>query len=240
MKEDLVQHLSELEASIQKLKSLVNKGISGSEQLIIDKIPLLVAELDKIDDVFLGKQKYQKDYLKNWLAKKGIKPSKGDSNLKTNQKLEQAAEYLAENYTKLKEFYESLKRSQNVRIDFSFSSIKGASAYILVWGKLLKELRVIDNIENAHGKFKVEIAELKDATAFINGYWLEILLKTSIADYLKNNLGSIQNFDVLTQLHLSKPHGGMAEFDLLLMINLKVFWFECKSGDIGKYYERFE
>ena len=238
--EEFKVQINELKESIEALKSFIESHSEGIEKEIVEEIPKVVQALDSLDDKFLSRTKFSKHFLKNWLEEKGIWYSGGIASLKSDQKIVQAANFLSKNYNHLKDFYETLKRFHNIRKDFYFVSEKSTLNYILEWSQVLDEIKVIDEVKISGGRLDIAIAEIKEATFFINGYWLEVLLKSVVAEFLKNNLDKISTFDVLSQLKVTKPDGNTAEFDLLVMLNNHVFWFECKSGDIGKYYERFK
>ncbi|MBK9961549.1 MAG: hypothetical protein IPP06_09565 [Saprospiraceae bacterium] len=94
--------------------------------------------------------------------------------------------------------------------------------------------------EDRSNNLEIEIAEIHDATMFIYGHWLEILLRSKLASLLHKNLDRLESFDLLSQVVILKPDGTNSELDLLLMINERVYWFECKSGVIKDYFENLK
>ena len=58
---------------------------------------------------------------------------------------------------------------------------------------------------------------------------------------MRKNIDKISSFDIMAQVEVQTPDRKTSELDLLLMINEKIYWFECKSGQIGaKYYNLFK
>jgi hypothetical protein len=104
----------------------------------------------------------------------------------------------------------------------------------------LHQIKLIDGFQQSENEIFVEIAEIHKATHFIQGYWLEILLRSTVARLMTEYLPAVQTFDLLSQVGIQLPDGQRTEIDLLLMVNREVFWFECKSGTLGDYYGRFE
>jgi len=184
-------------------------------------------------------KKYRKGYLKEWLRDRGLEPAQATEGLSSDRYLTKTAEYLADNFSKLEEFYKSLKNGQSVRRNFNFLDHGNAMAYISTWCQMLKNHEIIDYVIEKQNGFYVDIAEMKLATFFINGYWLELLLRSEIGDLIKNNGDKIDSFDILSGVEILKPDNSLTEFDLMLMVNEQVYWFECKSGDIGRYYKLF-
>lgn len=186
-------------------------------------------------------QKYQKGFLEKWLIDKRIYVGKSSNTLQVDKKLYTIADYLSDHYHLLKDFYAQLKKSQNVKRDFKAKTTKQSISYIRKWCNMLHRNKIIDSFQFLNNQLiDIDIAEIHNATYFINGYWLEILLRNELAKILRKNIGKIISFDILAQVEIMKPNHKSSEVDLLLMLNQKVYWFECKSGDIGAtYYKRF-
>jgi hypothetical protein len=183
--------------------------------------------------------KYKKGYLKKWLKTKNLVPAQAQESLKADIYLNNAAEYLATNFSQLAEFYQRLKYGQSLKRNFTYATNSNAMKYIVQWCKMLHKQNFIDQVVEKQTEVYVDIAEMAEATLFINGFWLELVLRSQVAKLIKGNFENIQSFDILSQLHLLKPDNKMTELDLLIMINDKVYWFECKTGDIGSYYKTF-
>ena len=242
--QNLTPALRELADAIDKLADLVEQqksldGVEPARQLSIIKerfsritVPQGAANA--------WQAKYKKGYLKSWLKNRGIVPAQATESLKGNQYVADTASYLAEHFEYLAEFYQKLKYGQSQKRNFTFKGEKDSLPYIRKWCVMLKSNRFIDtSVEKEDGVY-VDIAELAEATGFINGYWLEIYLRAMISSLLKNNPEKVESFDVLSQVQLLKADGKFTEFDLLIMLNSKVYWFECKSGDVGRYYRLFQ
>ncbi|UBM60780.1 hypothetical protein LAG90_09045 [Marinilongibacter aquaticus] len=239
MKTALADTLAQLKNTIQRLNDLVESGLGQADIEALKEIPILVKALDKIDDPYQARAKYRKGFLKDWLAQKGFYTARAAETLKVDEKLLKAADYLAHNYFKLDNFFTELKWKQNIRRNFNFSDDSTAMPVILEWATMLQDSELIEMLINKQTSLYIDIAELAKATSFINGYWLEILLRSRISDWLRQNIDEVGSYDILSQVHVSKSDGKVSELDLLFMLNGKVFWFECKSGEIGKYYALF-
>ena len=188
------------------------------------------------------KKAYRKNFLREWLINKNVHIGKALDNISVQDKLYQTAAYLAEHYNNLEDFYKELKRKQVRKIEeFKYVGTVSSMRYIRKWAEMLVQNKLLDAFEplNELG-IEVDTALIKEATAFINGMWLEIYLRRQIVNFLERNYRHINAFDVLSDLHVTFPNGKSGEIDLLLMLNGQVFWFECKSGQIGnEYYEKY-
>ena len=143
--------------------------------------------------------------------------------------------------TYLEDFYKQLKRHQGLKKDFVFKTPRRSVLYIRKWVMMLFQNKIIDAykfLDNEH--IDVDIKQIHDATWFIQGFWLEIFLRSELAQLMRAYLPHIKTFDILAQAHLVLPGDFSSEIDLLLMLNDKVYWFECKSGNIGEYYKKFK
>ncbi len=186
-------------------------------------------------------KKHKKGFIKNWLLKKDISVGKGIENLKVDKKLYEVADYLADHYLELEDFYKKLKQHQGLKKDFVFRTSKRSVLYIRKWVIMLFQNKIIDAykfLDNEH--IDIDIKKIHHATWFIQGLWLEIFLRRELAQLMRENLSHINTFDILAQAQLVFPDGFSSEIDLLLMLNNKIFWFECKSGNIGTHYKKFQ
>ncbi len=239
--------LSTLAEAIDQLALLVanQKTEDNAEQVkqfsvIVQKFKQvsLAADLDTAQKHDWG-AKYTKGYLKKWLRDINLVPAQAQESLKADTYVNNAAEYLANNFSQLAEFYQKLKYGQSLKRNFTYTTNANAMSYIVQWCKMLHKQKFIDQVVEKQTEVFVDIAEMAEATSFINGFWLELVLRSQISKLIKANFESISSFDILSQLHLLKPDNKMTELDLLIMINDRVFWFECKTGDIGSYYKTF-
>lgn len=240
---DLQQAVKTLSEAIQQFEQLIVLQKTEEKEHQIKQFAVLASRFRQLSGTMLGnaaKDKYQKGWLRKWLTNRNMLPAQAIDTLKGNQFVEQTALYLAENFYELEDFYQQLKYGQSQRRNFVFKPNKNALPYIRKWSELLKQQRFIDSfVERTDGIF-IDIAELADATSFIYGHWLEVLLRVKVANYLRTSIDNITSFDVLSQVHILKPNDQHTELDLLVMINEKVYWFECKAGDIGDYYKLFK
>ena len=187
------------------------------------------------------RRKFKKGFIKNWLLERDITVGKGIDTLKVDKKLYEVADYLADHYLELEDFYKQLKRHQGLKKDFVFKTPRRSVLYIRKWVMMLFQNKIIDAykfLDNEH--IDVDIKQIHDATWFIQGFWLEIFLRSELAQLMRAYLPYIKTFDILAQAHLVFPGDFSSEIDLLLMLNDKVYWFECKSGNIGEYYKKFK
>jgi len=160
-------------------------------------------------------------------------------NLKVDDYLFAAVEYLADHYQHLHAFYKQLKYHQNIRKNFTHHTSANSISYIKKWCTMLQQHHLIDAFKIENENIYIDIAEVHNATYFIYGYWLELLLRREIAQLLHQHLSHIQSFDIISQASVMLPDKQLTELDLLLMVNNQVYWFECKSGTIQTYYEKF-
>lgn len=175
-----------------------------------------------------------------WLQKRGITVTSYQSDLRADAYLHRAAEYLVDNFNMLYDFYKAFKYGQGQQKNFTFKTNAQSAKYIHQWCKMLHDSKFIDRYEKlANGDLYIDVSSLHEAIIFINGYWLEIILRGTIASYLQKNKDIVESYDMLSGVKIVKQDGMPSELDMLLYVNGKVFWFECKSGQIGEYYEIF-
>ena len=246
----LTQSIHELSEAIEQLAAVLEQQKSTDNDIHVRQFSLLVKRFSesaqKIDSgrniasPSAIKEKHQKDFLKNWLAKKRILVADSLENLRADEYLFKTVDFLADHYTHLNDFYKQLKAHQSIKKNFTYNATQQSINYIQKWCGMLRKDKIIDSFSNTgHLSIFVDIAEMHKATNFIYGYWLEVLLRREIAILMNHYLPVIYSFDILSQVNVMKPDTTPTEFDLLLMINQKIFWFECKSGSISSYFEKF-
>lgn len=240
--------LIELSDAIEQLAMIIAEQNNTEKQEHVSQFNLVVDKFKKTTEQIKPKnkdnkeeilKKYKEGYLKKWLIDKRIYVGKNSNTLQVDKKLYTIADYLSDHYHHLKDFYTQLKKSQNVKKDFKTKTTKQSINYIRKWCNMLHRNKIIDSFQFLNNQLiDIDIAEIHKATYFINGYWLEIFLRNELAKTLRNNLDKIESFDILAQVEIMKPNHKSSEVDLLLMLNQKVYWFECKSGNIGANYYR--
>jgi len=246
----LSQILLELSDAIEELALLLAKQKAIDNEVFIKQFSLLAKKhltyshdntTEKTISPARIKSKHRKDYLRNWLKERKIFVGKAIDNLRVDEELYRVADFLTDHYRQLESFYKQLKRNQNIKKDFIARTNNSTIRYIRWWAEMLYKNKLIDSFDFLDkNQIDIDIAQIHKATYFINGYWLEILLRRELAKILRANFDKIHSFDVLTHVELVKPTRKSSELDLLLMLNNEVYWFECKSGDIGKYYKVFD
>jgi hypothetical protein len=243
----LSQILLQLSDAIEELALLLAKEKVTDSNENIKNLHLITQKIKKLQNNRNNRRqnilkKYKKGYIKKYLNVRNIYIGDYVDNLKVDKKLYKIADYLADHYMQLEDFYRQLKRHQNIKRDFIAHTNKSAIAYIRNWSRMLHENKIIDAFtELDKHKIDIDIATVADATMFINGLWLEIFLRAELAKFMRQNLNKINTFDIMAQVKVQLPDRKTSELDLLLMINEKIYWFECKSGQIGsKYYKIFQ
>lgn len=243
--------LIELSDAIEQLAMIIAKenGVKTDKsleqlELVVDKFKkstknLAEPETKEPADIL---SKYKEGYLEDWLIERNLYVGKSITGLHVDKRLSDIAEYLSDHYYHLSDFYSHLKKSQSIKSDFKMRTTKQSFKYIRKWCNMLHSNKIIDAFHSLddENSVDVDIATIYEATNFINGQWLEILLRKEIATLLVDNADKIDRFDILAQINFVKPNRTASEIDLLLMLNDKVYWFECKSGHIGEhYFKRF-
>lgn len=247
----IIQSLLELSDAIEQLATTIAQQ-KNSDQLIQQKQLSVITQKfnyakkllqpeGQEESTALIRQKYQKGFLKSHLEQHDIFISTTIENLRADENLYRAVDFLQDHFEQLKEFYTHLKRSQVLKKNFNHKSTTQATRYIQDWCKILHHHKIIDGFKViSDSEIFVDTAQIIQATSFINGYWLEVLLRREIALFLHQNLSNIHSFDILSQTTILKQDQSNTELDLLLMINQKIYWFECKSGQISGYFERYK
>ncbi|MBK9107295.1 MAG: hypothetical protein IPM92_02655 [Saprospiraceae bacterium] len=246
----LAESLQELADALEHLSQLVLLQKEADKQVPIKEFSLLVrnfkSKLNQAPNVTLQDHKTQwaskhkRNFIKNWLKSKNIKLVGAITSLKADSYLFQAVDYLASHFGNLQIFYELLKANQRNKKNFTTRTTETSLQYIQTWCDMLKQHGIIDRFETkSKSELFVDVAEIHKSAMFINGYWLELLLRSKLSLFLKQRLNKIQSFDILSQLAVIKPDGKHTELDLMLMLNGQIYWFECKSGAIGEYYQKF-
>lgn len=245
----LTQSLLELSEAIKKLADVLSIQSKADNEIHIRQFALIVNRFSQTAGQLQQpanltnesvKKKHEKGYIVKWLKQKNIISVDSVDNLKADEYLHQAVDYLAEHYNHLKDFYKQLKYQQNIRKNFTHKTTQQSINYIQKWCNMLQQHQLIDRFELPNdSEIFVDIAEVHTATNFIYGYWLEVLLRREIAQWMHKNLDKIHSFDIVSQAHILKPDRTKSEIDLLLMLNQRIYWFECKSGIIKEYYAKF-
>ena len=248
----LSQALLELSDAIEQLALALAKQSNEDRETGIRKIAVVTKHFKKIQRQILEqsdagelklliKQKHNIGWLKKFLAQRYIITGQHLNHLRVDHKLLEAARFLAQHYLELEDFYRQLKRHQYLKKDFEMLTNSQSLRYIRQWSEMLHKNKIIDAFALTGNNIDVDVNLIKQATAFINGYWLEILLRGEIARFLREHVHRIDSFDIMAQVRIQKNNTKTSELDVLLMLNEKVYWFECKSGHIGsKYYKRFK
>jgi len=249
--QNISQSLHQLSKAIEQLAEIITQEKEMDNASQVKQLSLLVNSFSDSTQQIEHKakksstsnleSKHKKGFLEDWLHKRNIYTGRSIDQLRVDERLFQVADYLADHYKVLREFYSELKRHQNFKEDFISYTDQSSFSFIKKWLRLLKDNKVIESYHVLKkNKIDVDIAEIHKATLFISGNWLEIFLRKEVALMLYKYADQIQSFDLLAQVQLIKPDKSNTELDLLLMINNEVFWFECKTGTIGSYYDRFE
>lgn|GEM_PF-3529505 len=232
----LADALDQLADVIEKQKTVDNETHVKQLSVIVKRFSDKTAVLSQPTELDIT-AKYKKGFLKQYLQQRNIQSAKYLENLKADAYLNDAAHYMMQHYEHLKEFYKQLKKRQYLRQNFTFKTNAQALQFINNWCKLLHSNKIIDHYRMASANTVfVDVSEVHQAALFILGYWLEVLLRSKVAAFLKKNIAAIAQFDILSQMEIAKPDGTVSELDLMLMLNGNVFWFECKSGQIGGDY----
>lgn len=241
----LANSLTELSDAIRQLAEILQNQSNTDNQVHIKQFSLIVKRFSATTHQIQQppneiKAKHKKGFIQQWLGQKNMAMVDGNENLKADDYLFHAVDYLADHYLHLKEFYSQLKRHQSLKKNFTHQTTRQSIEYIQRWCNMLHQQNMIDsfNITNSTDIY-VDIAEVHAAANFIYGYWLEVLLRKEVAVWFNNNLSNIESFDIVSQAYVLKPDKTKTELDLLIMVNGKVYWFECKSGDINRYYKKF-
>jgi len=85
------------------------------------------------------------------------------------------------------------------------------------------------------------IKDVKEGTIaqFLTGGWLEIYVAWLLGRQLKARF-SPARFQLLYNLKGALPDGREFESDLMALVDGKMFWVECKTGDWQDYSARFK
>ncbi len=245
--QELAVILKELSDALEDLATIIgeqkeiDKDFEKKLRQFLKKIPAKYAPpSETLSPRKALKKAYRKNFLRLWLTERNFKIGKAIDNFRGDERLFKAAEFLADHYHRLEDFYKQLKINQSRRKEnMLFLSSKETIQYIRKWAEMLVKAKLIDGFRKISGnQVDVDLALIKEATEFVNGFWLEIFLRRELANFLMTHYQEIKAFDILADIHVTYPDHTAGELDLLLMINEHVFWFECKSGQIGEEYYR--
>lgn len=242
--------IHDLSDVLERLASLIEAQTKLDDEHHIQKLSVVKKHLKTVTDATRKevnerlkaqiRSKYKKQYLLNWLKSKKITPTVYHEDLKADSLLGEVAEYLADHYDYLKDFYKLLKSRLNVKTNFTYHVPHSNAKALTQWCAMLRKYDLIDGYEQRGSELFIDISEMEKAFAFINGHWLEILMRAKITNWIIDHINEIQNFDVLSQVQIIKDDGRKSELDILIMVNNQVWWFECKSGSFSDYYELFK
>ncbi|MCS6935782.1 MAG: hypothetical protein NZM35_11650 [Chitinophagales bacterium] len=249
-KEDLAQSLLMLSDALEALaKSLQQQKQADAEgrvkefSLLVKKFTKAVQPHAATADAALRaevRKKHHKNFLIGYLQQRYIIAHSSINHLHVDEYLRQCARFLTQHYTHLRYFYRQLKSSISANRNLVFNPRGSSLQYIQKWCTMLQQHKLIDGfVQLRQGEIAVDISEIHQARLFILGTWLEVLLRSEVARWMRQHIHRLQNFDILSQVQIIKPDGKKSELDLLLMLNGKVYWFECKSNMPAGYYTRF-
>ena len=159
--------------------------------------------------------------------------------------LNRFALFLGDRYETLKDFARVLKKKSAGAHRANSLSLKNKSeseiSHVVQFGNDLKRNALLQDFRYVK-KDRVAFFELQDegiVKNFFTGDWLERYVQLKVVEVLKQLLPDVTP-KVLANAAVEFPSGEKAEFDLIVGLDSKVLWLECKSGkdypkDVSKY-----
>jgi Domain of unknown function (DUF1887) len=249
----------EKKALKESVSQLQNQVISLQEKA--EKQPIIPAKettliTPQIPEIFPIEIEDNSDQVKEWLKARNVTIIAQSQPDELDQSKYKIALFLGKNYAILEEFYQQIKKNMKKKINnqidpqsmFNYNKLSENQEDINICYQFCQLLResgflltpepVLTKSKNKEPLIKnIKTAKNEKMSNFINGDWFEYFIEQQIVAYLKANE---QEFSYMKNAKLvfgdpqQKTHDN--ELDLLFLVNKKIIWIECKSGN---HYEQF-
>ncbi len=180
----------------------------------------------------------------DFLKERGILVYEGQDDLNRNEAFEHLARHLGAHFDLLAPFYEKVKRlvasGRGSKFEIEqFTEPERSSA--VQFGTLLHRHGMLkDFYYHRSPKRALRVIPTKDGKTgqFLTGGWLEIFVSLLLSKRLRAHL-SPAKYQMLYNVKGALPDGREFEADIMAVIEGRMFWLECKTGNWQDYSARF-
>ena len=157
------------------------------------------------------------DYLMEYLKKHGIEAGKSSSYEDINPYIIRTADFIGNNFQKVRDFYSALKSILNDCREFAYTLPStddiGTFNAIVSLARYMRSnelLAVFEYIKTPERLLKIQAAQTPEAHSFISGVWLEHYVHSKAVSILTGEYACIRN------LNVTLPESEQFEVDMLI------------------------
>jgi hypothetical protein len=182
--------------------------------------------------------------LVDFLKERGILVYEGQDDLNRNEAFEHLARHLGTHFDLLAPFYEKTKRlvasGRGAKFEVEHFSDQERSAAVQFGTLLHRHGMLKDFYYHRSPKKALRVIPTKDGKTgqFLTGGWLEIFVSMLLSKRLRAHL-SPAKYQMLYNVKGALPDGREFEADIMAVVEGRMFWLECKTGNWQDYSARF-
>ncbi|RMH01092.1 MAG: hypothetical protein D6702_12310 [Planctomycetota bacterium] len=183
--------------------------------------------------------------LVDYLRSRNVVVYEGEDDLARNEAFEHLARHIGTHFKLVGPFYEKMKRAvasgHGQRIDIERWSEAERSAAVQLGTMLHRHGLLKDFYYHRSPKKQLRVIPTKDGSTaqFLTGGWLEIYVSWLLTKRLKARM-SPAKYQVLFNVKGTLPNRKEFEADLMALVDGRMFWMECKTGNWQDYSARFK
>lgn len=182
--------------------------------------------------------------LVDFLKERGILVYEGQDDLNRNEAFEHLARHLGTHFDLLAPFYEKTKRlvasGRGSKFEIEHFNDAERSAAVQFGTLLHRHGMLKDFYYHRSPKKALRVIPTKDGKTgqFLTGGWLEIFVSMLLSKRLRAHL-SPAKYQMLYNVKGALPDGREFEADIMAVVEGRMFWLECKTGNWQDYSARF-
>lgn len=178
------------------------------------------------------------------LKERGVLVYEGQDDLNRNEAFEHLARHLGTHFDLLSPFYEKVKRlvasGRGSKFEIDHFSEQERSAAVQFGTLLHRHGMLKDFYYHRSPKKALRVIPTKDGKTgqFLTGGWLEIFVSMMMSRRLRAHV-SPAKCQLLYNVKGALPDGREFEADIMAVVEGRMFWLECKTGNWQDYAARF-
>ncbi len=178
------------------------------------------------------------------LRERGVLVYEGQDDLNRNEAFEHLARHLGAHFDLLAPFYEKLKRlvasGRGSKFEVEHLTDEERSAAVQFGTLLHRHGMLKDFYYHRSPKRALRVIPTKDGKTgqFLTGGWLEIFVSMMLSRRLRAHV-SPARCQLLYNVKGALPDGREFEADIMAVVEDRMFWLECKTGNWQDYAARF-
>lgn len=182
--------------------------------------------------------------LVDFLKERGVLVYEGQDDLNRNEAFDHLARHLGTHFDLLAPFYEKTKRlvasGRGSKFEIEHFNDAERSAAVQFGTLLHRHGMLKDFYYHRSPKKALRVIPTKDGKTgqFLTGGWLEIFVSMLLSKRLRAHL-SPAKYQMLYNVKGALPDGREFEADIMAVVEGRMFWLECKTGNWQDYSARF-